>query len=41
MDRNSIIGIVLIVAILIGYQVITAPSAAERAKIQQIGRAHV
>jgi len=34
MDRNSIIGIVLIVAILFGYQYITAPSAAERAKIQ-------
>jgi YidC/Oxa1 family membrane protein insertase len=34
MDRNSIIGILLIVAILIGYQVLTAPSAQERARIE-------
>ena len=34
MDRNSIIGILLIIAILFGYQYLTMPSAAERAQIQ-------
>lgn len=34
MDRNSIIGIVLIIAIVFGYQYITAPSAEERARAQ-------
>ncbi|MGV9013838.1 MAG: membrane protein insertase YidC [Flavobacteriales bacterium] len=34
MDRNSIIGIILIVAILFGYQYFTMPSAAERAVAQ-------
>ncbi len=36
MDRNSIIGIVLIVAILLGYQLYTAPSAEERARMAQV-----
>jgi len=35
MDRNSIIGIILIVAILFGYQYLTMPSAEERARMQQ------
>ncbi len=35
MDRNSIIGILLIVAILFGYQYFTMPSAEERARMQQ------
>lgn len=35
MDRNTIIGLVLIAAILIGYQVITAPSAEEMARYQR------
>ncbi len=34
MDRNSIIGIILIVAILFGYQYLTMPSAEERARMQ-------
>ena len=34
MDRNSIIGILLIIAILFGYQYFTMPSAEERAQIQ-------
>ncbi|HEY0975965.1 MAG TPA: membrane protein insertase YidC, partial [Flavobacteriales bacterium] len=36
MDRNSIIGIILIVAILLGYQVYTSPSAEERARAQLV-----
>ena len=36
MDRNSIIGIVLIVAILLGYQLYTAPSAEQRARMEQV-----
>ncbi len=36
MDRNSIIGLVLIIAILIGFQVLTAPSKEERARMQQV-----
>ncbi len=35
MDRNSIIGIVLIVAILFGYTLYTMPSEAERAQAQR------
>lgn len=35
MDRNSIIGILLIIAILFGYQYLTMPSAEERARMQQ------
>ncbi len=35
MDRNTIIGLVLIAAILIGYQVITAPSKEEVARFQR------
>ncbi len=35
MDRNSIIGILLIIAILFGYQYLTMPSAEESARIQQ------
>lgn len=35
MDRNSIIGIALIIAILFGYQYLTMPSAEERARMQQ------
>lgn len=35
MDRNSIIGIILIVLILVGYQYLTMPSAEERARMQQ------
>ncbi len=34
MDRNSIIGIILMVAILAGYQYLTMPSAEERARVQ-------
>ncbi len=34
MDRNSIIGILLIIAILFGYQYFTMPSAEERAQVQ-------
>lgn len=34
MDRNSIIGILLLVAILFGYQYLTMPSAEERARMQ-------
>jgi YidC/Oxa1 family membrane protein insertase len=34
MDRNSIIGIILIVAILFGYQYLTMPTAEERARMQ-------
>ncbi len=34
MDRNSIIGILLIIAILFGYQYLTMPSAEERALMQ-------
>ncbi|MBZ0205542.1 MAG: membrane protein insertase YidC [Flavobacteriales bacterium] len=34
MDRNSIIGILLIIAILFGYQYLTMPSAEERARMQ-------
>ena len=36
MDRNSIIGIVLIVAILFGYTMYTMPSAEERAQAQHV-----
>ena len=35
MDRNTIIGLVLMAAILIGFQLITAPSAEERAAYQR------
>jgi YidC/Oxa1 family membrane protein insertase len=35
MDRNSIIGLVLIAAILIGYQLYTAPSPEEVARLQR------
>ncbi|MGB3867968.1 MAG: membrane protein insertase YidC [Flavobacteriales bacterium] len=35
MDRNSIIGILLIIAILFGYQYLTMPSAEESARMQQ------
>lgn len=35
MDRNSIIGIFLIIGILVGYQYLTMPSAEERARMQQ------
>lgn len=35
MDRNTIIGLVLCAAILIGYQIITAPSAEEVAQYQR------
>ena len=35
MDRNTIIGLVLIAAILIGYQILTAPSAEELARYQR------
>jgi YidC/Oxa1 family membrane protein insertase len=34
MDRNSIIGLVLIAAILIGYQIYNAPSPEELAALQ-------
>ncbi|MBK9061260.1 MAG: hypothetical protein IPL81_15835 [Flavobacteriales bacterium] len=34
MDRNSIIGLLLIIAILFGYQYLTMPSAEERARMQ-------
>jgi len=34
MDRNSIIGILLIIAILFGYQYLTMPSAEERVRMQ-------
>ena len=36
MDRNSITGILLIVAILIGYSVITKPSREEMAEQQRV-----
>jgi YidC/Oxa1 family membrane protein insertase len=36
MDRNSIIGIILIVAILFGYTMYTMPSAEERAQAQHV-----
>ncbi len=35
MDRNSIIGLILIAAILIGYQIYTAPSPEELARLQR------
>ncbi|MBK9289972.1 MAG: hypothetical protein IPN38_20580 [Flavobacteriales bacterium] len=35
MDRNSIIGLVLIAAILIGYQIYTAPSPEQVAQMQR------
>ncbi len=35
MDRNSVIGIFLIIGILVGYQYLTMPSAEERARMQQ------
>ena len=35
MDRNTLIGFGLIVAILIGWQILTAPSAEERAAFQR------
>lgn len=35
MDRNSVIGIILLVLILFGYQYYTMPSAEERARMQQ------
>lgn len=34
MDRNSVIGIILLVLILFGYQYLTMPSAEERARMQ-------
>jgi YidC/Oxa1 family membrane protein insertase len=35
MDRNSIIGIILIIAVLVGYSIYTAPSKEEKERIQQ------